>query len=234
MPKAMKIELIQQYVSDLIVGKVKEAKRTTSPEVINLDTTDEGKEREEEKAEKARGPSSSETGKSVTMASLVGIAPINLEAIVEEDDTNEEDETEWQTIVRKHKNIVSATNSSTINVPPIVKLSIEDVAPEIENWSQAIYGYVMGANPPWEMLTGYFRRIWKAYAIDKISFLPNGLFVVCFASLEHKELVLAKGNFLFDGKPIVIHSWTPEVKISTNVVKTMPIWVKRVGLDLKF
>ncbi|XP_074305957.1 uncharacterized protein LOC141641186 [Silene latifolia] len=40
--------------------------------------------------------------------------------------------------------------------------------------------------------------------------------------------------FLFDGKPIILRSWDPNVKITKVSVKTVPIWVKLVGLDLKF
>ncbi|XP_074289309.1 uncharacterized protein LOC141614463 [Silene latifolia] len=92
----------------------------------------------------------------------------------------------------------------------------------------------MGANPPWEVLDGFLRRIWFAYEISKISFLPNGLFVVRFAKPEHHKLVLANGMFLFDGKPIVIKPWDPSVRISKVSVKKVLIWVKLVGLDLKF
>ncbi|XP_074314107.1 uncharacterized protein LOC141649312 [Silene latifolia] len=117
---------------------------------------------------------------------------------------------------------------------PVLKLTEDDVKDEIAYWKQAVYGYVMGANPPWDVLDGFLRRIWFAYEISKISFLPNGLFVVRFAKPEHHKLVLANGMFLFDGKPIVIKLWDPSVRISKVSVKKVPIWVKLVGLDLKF
>ncbi|XP_074305021.1 uncharacterized protein LOC141639953, partial [Silene latifolia] len=115
-----------------------------------------------------------------------------------------------------------------------LKLTVEDVQAEIDYWNLAVYGYVMGANPPWEVLEGYLRRIWQNYEITKISFLPNGLFVVRFAKLEHHKLVLAQDMFLFDGKPIILRAWDPNVRISKVSVKTVPIWAKLVGLDLKF
>ncbi|XP_074316286.1 uncharacterized protein LOC141652637 [Silene latifolia] len=115
-----------------------------------------------------------------------------------------------------------------------LKLTLDDVKDEIEYWNLAVYGYVMGANPPWEAMEGYLCRIWPNYEISKVSFLPNGLFVVRFAKEERKRLVLAQGMFLFDGKPIILRSWEPNVKITKVSVKTVPIWVKLVGLDLKF
>ncbi|XP_074265959.1 uncharacterized protein LOC141588414 [Silene latifolia] len=98
-------------------------------------------------------------------------------------------------------------------VKPMLKLTEDDVKEEMAYWKLAIYGYVMGANPPWKVLDGFLRRIWSAYKIKKISFLPNGLFVVRFAKAEHHKLVLANGRFLFDGKPIVIKPWDPSDRI---------------------
>ncbi|XP_074315565.1 uncharacterized protein LOC141651766 [Silene latifolia] len=40
--------------------------------------------------------------------------------------------------------------------------------------------------------------------------------------------------FLFDGKPVIVRPWEPNTKITKVSVKTVPIWVKLVGLDLKF
>ncbi|XP_074267102.1 uncharacterized protein LOC141590406 [Silene latifolia] len=117
---------------------------------------------------------------------------------------------------------------------PRLKLSVDDVKDEIAYWNLAIYGYVMGANPPREVLDNFLRRIWSAYDITQISFLPNGLFVVRFAKSEHHKLVLANGMFLFDGKPLIVKPWDPTVRISKVSVKKVPIWVKLVGLDLKF
>ncbi|XP_074278384.1 uncharacterized protein LOC141601975 [Silene latifolia] len=117
---------------------------------------------------------------------------------------------------------------------PVLKLSMDDVKDEIEFWKLAVYGYVMGANPPWDVLDNFLRRIWAAYEISQISFLPNGLFVVGFAKAEHHKLVLENVMFIFDGKPLIIKPWDPPVKISKISVKKVPIWIKLVGLDLKF
>ncbi|XP_074296934.1 uncharacterized protein LOC141627598 [Silene latifolia] len=116
----------------------------------------------------------------------------------------------------------------------LLKITADDVQAEIDYWSLAIYGYVMGANPPWAAMEGYLRREWCDYEITKISFLPNGLFVVRFSTLEYRDLVLKKGLFLFDGKPVIIRPWEANTKITKVSVKTVPIWIKLVGLDLKF
>ncbi|XP_074309059.1 uncharacterized protein LOC141643690 [Silene latifolia] len=91
-----------------------------------------------------------------------------------------------------------------------------------------------GTNPPREVLEGFLRRTWQAYEVSKISFLPNGLFVVRFGKAEHLQLVLNNGMFLFDGKPPILRAWDPNDRISKVKVKSVPIWVKLVGLDLKF
>lgn len=93
---------------------------------------------------------------------------------------------------------------------------------------------VVGADPPWETLNGFLNRIWQDKDIDKISFLPNGIFVIRFMSKAKQLEVLEKGYVIFDGKLVVIKAWDPNLKITKGLVKTVPIWAKLVGLDLKF
>lgn len=94
---------------------------------------------------------------------------------------------DWKEVSYKRK-----VYSSTVPIPPpvqkpsLIKLYMEDVEDTIDYWKFAVYSYIIGVNPPWETMAGFFKRVWKIYDIDKISFLPNGVFVVRFKSLEHQ------------------------------------------------
>ncbi|XP_074290286.1 uncharacterized protein LOC141617016 [Silene latifolia] len=154
--------------------------------------------------------------------------------VTEHEDTGVVPTPEENRIVEEKLSPIAEDAELEIPKVNILKLTSDDVQEEIDYWSLAIYGYVMGANPPWAAMEGYLRREWRDYEITKIAFLPNGLFVVRFATIEHHNLVLKKGMFLFDGKPVIIRPWEPNTKITKVSVKTVPIWIKLVGLDLKF
>ncbi|XP_074283735.1 uncharacterized protein LOC141608269 [Silene latifolia] len=115
-----------------------------------------------------------------------------------------------------------------------LQLSEADVIPEINYWSSFLYGYIMGTNPPWNVVSGYLKRIWKNYDVDKISFMPNGIFIVRFKTVEKMKEVVKAGHFMFDNKSDIINEWSPEVDLVKSTVQTVPIWLKLSGLDLKF
>ncbi|XP_074291494.1 uncharacterized protein LOC141618299 [Silene latifolia] len=73
--------------------------------------------------------------------------------------------------------------------------SVEDAS----EWTE-----VTGSNPPWELLEGFVRKIWAAYKIDKISFLPNGVFL------------------------------TEDCRLVKERVQFVPIWLRLYGMPLKF
>ncbi|XP_074288929.1 uncharacterized protein LOC141614072 [Silene latifolia] len=55
----------------------------------------------------------------------------------------------------------------------MVRITKDDVAREISFWSTAVVCYVLGANLPSSVLTGFVRRVWQAQGVDKILFMPN-------------------------------------------------------------
>ncbi|XP_074318645.1 uncharacterized protein LOC141655464 [Silene latifolia] len=116
----------------------------------------------------------------------------------------------------------------------MLQLQLEDVEEEIEYWSQAVVCFILGANPPWEVVEGFIRRIWTKFNIDKISFMPNGIFLVRFKSMEMKEKVLSSGHYLFDNKPMIVKAWTRDMEMTKDDVKSVPAWVQIHKLPLKF
>ncbi|KAL9230694.1 hypothetical protein vseg_006011 [Gypsophila vaccaria] len=111
---------------------------------------------------------------------------------------------------------------------------MEDVVEEIDYWNQAIVCFILGVNPPWDIIEGFIRRIWAKYNIDKLSFMPNGVFLVRFKTLEMKEQVLKSGYHLFDGKPLIYQSWSKDLELKKANVEVVPAWIQLHHLPLKF
>ncbi|XP_074318079.1 uncharacterized protein LOC141654864 [Silene latifolia] len=121
-----------------------------------------------------------------------------------------------------------------IGTEEMLQLEQGDVEEEIEYWKQAVVCFILGANPPWEVVEGFIRRIWTRYNIDKISFMPNGIFLVRFKTMEMKEKVLASGHYLFDNKPMIVKSWEWDLEMNKEGVKCVPAWIRLHKLPLKF
>ncbi|XP_074277932.1 uncharacterized protein LOC141601537 [Silene latifolia] len=149
----------------------------------------------------------------------------------DESDGVPDDEDGWTKVSGKSR-VSSLSPRATDS--PLLQLTPEDVAPEIEYWSNTVVCYVLGANPPWELLSGFINRLWGKYKYDKISFLPNGAFLVHFPTLEYKNLVLQQGFPMYDNKPLIVKPWAEDCSLAKERVKKVPIWIKLCGLSLKF
>ncbi|XP_074265677.1 uncharacterized protein LOC141588121 [Silene latifolia] len=125
-------------------------------------------------------------------------------------------------------------STSSVSDKVILKLDIEDVQPEIDYWTNAIYCYVLGANPPGYVLGGFLRRVWKFHDIDTVLSLANGICVVRIKDATSKQTVLRSRPVFFANKPLVVKDWTPDVKMVKSEVEVVPIWIRFYGLDLKF
>ncbi|XP_074288392.1 uncharacterized protein LOC141613555 [Silene latifolia] len=118
--------------------------------------------------------------------------------------------------------------------PPLVKITHNDVAGEVVYWSTSVFCYVLGANPPSNVISGFVKRVRQTQGLDKVSFMPNGIFLARFKTKAQQQEVLSNGHFLFDNKPVIVKEWTPETVLIKHDVKKVPIWMKIFGLDVKY
>ncbi|XP_074313524.1 uncharacterized protein LOC141648702 [Silene latifolia] len=177
---------------------------------------------------KNHGPSSVDVQKEKSLGEINGIPPLNLETLVEDVAKEEEEE--------MASSVPSPSVLAVIEEEPsgMLQFTEEEVKKELEYWRNYVCCFILGANPPWEIVDGFIRRLWQNYQVDKISFLPNGVFLVRFKTRQAYEAVLKQGHFLFDNKPLIVKPWSPEVELVKHEVKSVPIWVKFHRLPLKF
>lgn len=115
-----------------------------------------------------------------------------------------------------------------------VKIEYDDIQDEIDYWNSSIVCYVFGANPPINVMEGFFRRIWRNLAVDKVALASHGVFLVRFTTMENRDKVLAMPRPTFDHKPVFLKAWEPDMEICKEEVRTVPIWVQIWGLDFKY
>ncbi|KAJ8419807.1 LOW QUALITY PROTEIN: hypothetical protein Cgig2_005394 [Carnegiea gigantea] len=109
---------------------------------------------------------------------------------------------------------------SEINGIKYAKLVEEDIKEEIV--------------PPFEVILGYVRRIWKDFAINKVILIKKGLYLVRFMDYQDAMKVTQKGVYQFDHKPFIVKAWTMEMEISTDAIVSLLIWIQLPELDIKF
>lgn len=119
------------------------------------------------------------------------------------------------------------------NKTSVVTIATDDIQEEIEYWSSVVICYVLGANPPLNVMEGIFRRIWRKQGIDKIAMVGRGVFLVRFNSVEASLKVTTEGMQFFDQKPLITHMWDPHVPIEKMNVESVPLWIRMLGLALK-
>lgn len=66
----------------------------------------------------------------------------------------------------------------------VVMIESDDVQDEIDYWSSAVVCYVVGANPPFPVMEGFFNRVWGKLGIDTIAGIGRGMFIFRFTSME--------------------------------------------------
>ena len=93
---------------------------------------------------------------------------------------------------------------------------------------------VLGANPPYGVIEGFIRRIWKDYSLDKVALIKKGLYLVRFTKYQGTLLVVQMGICHFDHKPFIVKAWTPEMKINTKAINSLPIRVQLSELDIRY
>lgn len=141
--------------------------------------------------------------------------------------------TSWSKIVGNTP-VTEGFDLEGVNSNANVKITMEDIKEEIEYWQTAVVCFVLGSNPPLTVVEGYFNRIWKDLGIDKVAQINKRVFMVRFHSNERRTKAIEGGVQIFDRKPVIIKPWKPGMEIMNVIVEQVPIWIRLVGLDLKY
>ncbi|XP_056695032.1 uncharacterized protein [Spinacia oleracea] len=147
---------------------------------------------------------------------------------------NEQPETD-HTLIQPIDHILHPIEQNTDNLhKPPVQIDLDDIVDEVNFWQSAIVCYVIGANPPQHVMDGYVHRVWGKMGVDKVSLIGRGIYLVRFLTMENCEKVLKGGPQFFDSKPLIIKPWSQDVNCAKETIKTLPIWIKLPGLDVKY
>uniref|UniRef100_A0A803PRU1 Reverse transcriptase domain-containing protein n=1 Tax=Cannabis sativa TaxID=3483 RepID=A0A803PRU1_CANSA len=130
--------------------------------------------------------------------------------------------------------VVRSLDSSFQSVgKPKVKITMDDIEEEVSYWNSTIVCYVLGANPPLEVLEGFARRIWKK-KVDKVGLISYGIFLIRFTTSEDRDSVLNGGYTFFNKRPVIMKAWHPDLNFRKEDIRKVPILIQLENLDLKY
>ncbi|XP_074266678.1 uncharacterized protein LOC141589957 [Silene latifolia] len=174
-------------------------------------------------------PQTEDTGKTKLMNEVQGIPVLNLD-----EGRSEQPETRW--VIRRGGRDVPIM--STINeeeeFEDILQFTSEDVKKEVAFWNHSVVCYILGANPPWDVIEDYVFNVWDQFGVDRVSFMDNGVFLVRLKRPEQRDALLNSGYYLFENKPIIVKPWNSEAGLVKGDVDIVPVWIRMTGIPLKF
>uniref|UniRef100_A0A803PI87 DUF4283 domain-containing protein n=1 Tax=Cannabis sativa TaxID=3483 RepID=A0A803PI87_CANSA len=115
----------------------------------------------------------------------------------------------------------------------VAKLDIDEIEIETAYWKNAIFCIVHGANRPFKVFEGFVKRVWGNLGIEKIVRMHFGFTLVSFRDEATRDLVLETGVIHFDKKPVVLRPWSTDME-STQMIKSVPVWIRLNGLGLQY
>ncbi|KAM6580820.1 hypothetical protein CsatA_004594 [Cannabis sativa] len=119
------------------------------------------------------------------------------------------------------------------DLKPKVKITLEDIEDEVLFWKPSIVCYVLGANPPLQIMEGFAKRMWGD-KLDRVKLLSFGIYIIRFSNVEARDQVLNGGFIFFNRRPVIMKPWKPNENFSKEDVSKVPIWIQLEGLELKY
>ncbi|KAJ8421390.1 hypothetical protein Cgig2_031915 [Carnegiea gigantea] len=120
--------------------------------------------------------------------------------------------------------------SPMVNGMKCAKIETKGVQSKLDFWQSAVLCSVIGANPPLEVLEG----IWKAYEIDRISWVRKGVFLIRFHNMTDQAAVVQRGVYFFDNKSFIVKPWREDLNLNIENLATLPVWVRFPYLEVKY
>lgn len=74
------------------------------------------------------------------------------------------------------------------NIPDktnMIQIELDDIQDEVAYWQSSVICYILGANPPQNVMSDFVHRIWGKYGIDKVSLVGKRVFLIRFKTMEN-------------------------------------------------
>ncbi|XP_019257668.1 PREDICTED: uncharacterized protein LOC109235874 [Nicotiana attenuata] len=114
----------------------------------------------------------------------------------------------------------------------IVELIHENIDSEVSKWKYVVIVYVIGGSLTIGAMERFIVGQGSFYVKSKVYYHNDGYFMVNFASLEERNMVMYSGPHMLNNRPVVVKQWTVDFGFDEEDLKTIPICVNLPNLPL--
>lgn len=94
-------------------------------------------------------------------------------------------------------------------------------------------GYIPGLQPKFKDMTNFVNGRWKGIQVRRVHMRNFGVFLYVSQSKEKMEEVL-QNRWFFQGQPLILQPWRPEMDLEDMSIDSVPVWVKFHNLHFSF
>ncbi|KAL2235430.1 UNVERIFIED_CONTAM: hypothetical protein Sindi_1275200 [Sesamum indicum] len=120
----------------------------------------------------------------------------------------------------------------TQNGEVVVRPSLHTVRDGAKGWKTTAVGYFLGKRPYYHHLKEYAHSVWPD--LREVTATANGFFFFQFKNVIAMEEVIEGGPWLFQGQPIVLQKWEPDMAMRKQKHTQIPIWIKLRHLPMEY
>ncbi|XP_058783376.1 uncharacterized protein LOC131658056 [Vicia villosa] len=143
----------------------------------------------------------------------------------------------WVDILKDNRNPAKGRSMKYIAPKSIeggceVAIEEADIVDEIQFGRPSLVLYALGCELSMHAVKNFMSKNWYFVQLPDMYYHEEGYFILRFNSFKDRDDVLMKGPYSIRNMPLLIREWRPEFNLQTDLLRTLPIWVKLPNLPL--
>ncbi|GAV92714.1 DUF4283 domain-containing protein [Cephalotus follicularis] len=114
------------------------------------------------------------------------------------------------------------------------RLPPEEVAKGAKLWEFSLVAFLVGKKLPGRSVKDILAKKWGKVGHFSVHIVENGVFIVKFEQGQARDWVLDNGPWDVWGYHLVLRKWSLGMSLTLGGCKTMPVWVKLMGVPLQY
>ncbi|XP_058763382.1 uncharacterized protein LOC131636806 [Vicia villosa] len=121
-----------------------------------------------------------------------------------------------------------------VNGGIVVEIEQSDIESEVRYWDCALIMYVLGGELSMNMVKQFMMKNWNTVQLPDLLYHDDGYFLLKFKTHKEKEEILMNGPYMIKNMPMILRDWKPNFSMKTDMLRTIPLWVKLPQLPLEY
>jgi hypothetical protein len=113
-----------------------------------------------------------------------------------------------------------------------VEIDATDIINEVKFWDSALIMYVLGGELSMNGVKQFMTKMWNFVQLPYMYYNEEGYFIMRFHSYADRDKVFMNGPYTIRNMPMLLREWKPNFNLKSDMLRTIPIWVKLPQLPL--